>query len=80
MSIDETVQQIFRDVLDDPHLVLTDSTTAADIEEWDSLAHVTLMFSIEQEFGIRFAGEEFARLASVGELRHLIETKLGRTL
>lgn len=79
MSVDERVQQIFRDVLDDAHLVLSDSTSAADIEEWDSLAHVTLMFSIEQEFGIQFAGEEFARLASVGELRQLIETKLTKS-
>lgn len=75
MSIDERLQGIFREVLDDQSLDLTDETTAADIEEWDSLVHVTLMFNIEQEFGIQFSGEEFARLENVGHLQRLITTK-----
>ena len=55
---------------------LDDGTTAADVEGWDSLSHVTLMFSIEQEFGIQFVGDEFANLSDVGALRTLIESKL----
>ncbi len=77
MTVDDRLLHIFRDVLDDPNLVLTSATTAADIEEWDSLAHVTLMFLIEQEFGIQFAGEEFARLEDVGALQTLVEAKAG---
>lgn len=77
MTNDETLQRIFRQVMNDQHLVLTDSTTAADVEGWDSLSHVTLMFSIEQEFNIQFRGNEFAQLSDVGELLLLIEKKLG---
>lgn len=55
---------------------LSDGTTAADIEGWDSLSHVTLMFSIEQEFEIQFVGDEFVTLSDVGALRTLIESKL----
>lgn len=76
MSVPDRLIEIFRDVLEDEDLVLSDETTAADIEEWDSLAHVTLMFHIEQEFGIQFAGSEFARLEDIGELRRLVESKL----
>ena len=73
---DQRLRRIFHDVLGvDPDL-LRDDTTAADIEGWDSLAHVTLMFSIEQEYGIQFAGDEFATLSNVGALRTLIESKL----
>lgn len=77
MNTDEKLTQILRNVMDDEDLVVTDETTAAEVEGWDSLAHVTLMFSIEQEFGIQFMGEEFANLGSVGELRQLIESKNG---
>jgi acyl carrier protein len=55
---------------------LNDETTAADVEGWDSLSHVTLMFSIEQEFGIQFVGNEFANLSDIGALRTLIASKL----
>lgn len=74
--LEERLNRILHNVLgvDPDHL--SDGTTAADIEGWDSLAHVTLMFSIEQEFGIQFAGDEFATLSNVGALRALIEAKL----
>lgn len=75
MLIDR-LHRIFHDVLGVDPTGLSDETTAADIEGWDSLAHVTLMFSIEQEFGIEFAGDEFNTLSDVGALRTLIETKL----
>lgn len=74
--LDERLHRIFQDVLGVDPEHLSDATTAADIEGWDSLAHVTLMFSIEQEFGIQFAGDEFATLSDVGALRTLIESKL----
>lgn len=78
MSVGDKLLEIFRDVLDDESIVLTDQTSAEDIEDWDSLLHVTLMFNIEQEFGIQFSGEEFARLEDVGELRRLVESKVSR--
>lgn len=79
MSIEEKLTRILRDVMDDQSLVVNDELTAAEVEGWDSLSHVTLMFSVEQEFGIQFMGEEFAELGDVGELRQLIERKMGAT-
>lgn len=79
MSIDEQLTRILRDVMGDQSLVVNDELNAAEVEGWDSLSHVTLMFSVEQEFGIQFMGEEFAELGDVGELRQLIEKKMGAT-
>ena len=78
MTIEDRLLRIFRDVLEDEDLVLTEGSSAADIEEWDSLVHVTLMFNIEQEYGIQFSGEEFARLENVGELQRLVNAKQSR--
>jgi acyl carrier protein len=71
----DRIQSVFRLVLGDPALVITDATTAADVEGWDSLAHINLMFCLETEFGIQFAGNEFARFTDVGDLRLSIEVK-----
>lgn len=73
----DRIQDVFRTVFNDPDLVLTDGTTAADVPGWDSLAHVGLMFSLEAEFGIAFSDSELGRLNNVGELRQVIEKKAG---
>ncbi len=75
MALREQLQTVFRDVFDDPNLVLSDTTTAADIPDWDSLQHVTLLFRIEDEFDVEFVGDEAATLANVGELESLLAQK-----
>jgi acyl carrier protein len=59
---------IFRDVLDDDHLVLRPETTAADVEGWDSMANVQLMLGVEMEFGIHISAGQMQSLQSVGDL------------
>ena len=75
MTLHERIEEIFRDVLNDDGLVLADETTAAEVPGWDSLAHINTMFSIEETFGIQFAGDEFARLRTIGELKETLRTK-----
>ena len=72
MSFDERFQGVFRQVMGDADLVVTDSTTADDIPEWDSLLHVSLIYSMESEFGITFSYEELAGFADVGAMRKAI--------
>lgn len=67
---------LFQDVFDDEEVTIADETTAQDVEGWDSLAHVNLMVSIEQCFGIKFKTSEMAHLTNVGELVNLITEKL----
>ena len=77
MTVMERLEEVFRTVFDDDALVLTDDVTAADVPGWDSVAHVNLMFSIEQEFGVQFAGNQFSELRDVGELRRFLERRTG---
>jgi len=65
---------VFQQVFDDDELIVTRETSAADVEGWDSLTHVTLMLSIEKQFAIRFKSSQVASLENVGELADLIET------
>lgn len=76
-QLTDRMTEVFRLVLGDPSLTLSDQTTAPDIDGWDSVAHINLMFALEAEFGIQFAGNEFARFTDVGDLRRTLEAKTG---
>jgi len=71
-----TVNNVFIDVLDDDNLVLTEATTANDVEEWDSLNHIQLVVAIERQFKIRFASQEILSWQNVGEMVDSIAAKL----
>ena len=60
--------------LDD--LLLTDETTADDVEEWDSLSHVQLVAAMEEAFGIEFKSREILSWENIGDLIDSIEKKL----
>jgi acyl carrier protein len=74
------LQEIFRQVFDDPTIVLRDDMTAADVEGWDSVTHIDLLIAVEQALGIKFATAEMSRLKepdqNIGSFIRLIETKL----
>jgi acyl carrier protein len=70
------LEPVFRDVLDNSGLRLSRETNASNLEGWDSLAHVNLVFAIEQEFGVRFTLEELEHLKTVGDIIGLMERKL----
>jgi acyl carrier protein len=74
----EQVQSIFRDILDQPELVLTGESSAYTVEDWDSLAHVSLVTAIERRFKIKFALSELQTLRNVGDMLGLIQAKLNR--
>ncbi len=55
---------------------ITASTTAYDVDGWDSLSHVYLIMVLEDEFGVRLPPERVVDLADVGALAALIETQI----
>ncbi len=75
-EIMEKVNEIFRDVFDDDSLIITDSTNSDDIEDWDSLEHISLIISMEKEFGLKFDIKEVNKLENVGGMVDMIRDKL----
>jgi acyl carrier protein len=75
----DRVQEVFREVFEDPTLVLDDSTTADDIVGWDSLVHINLVIAIEKRLGVKFATAEISRLkqdgSNVGTMLELVARK-----
>lgn len=66
---------IFRDVFDDDELIIDATTKAENIDEWDSLAHIRLIVSIEKDFNLSFTTDEISNLANVGDMADLIIQK-----
>ena len=73
------LQEIFREVFDDPTIVLRDDLTAADVDGWDSVMHINLLIAVERAMGIKFATAEMSRLKepdqNIGSFIRLIEGK-----
>jgi acyl carrier protein len=70
------VEEIFREELGQSELVLTDETTADDVEGWDSLSHVQLVAVMEDDFGIEFSSREILSWDNVGDLIDSIQKKV----
>lgn len=67
---------VFCDVFDDEDIVIGEATTAEDIEDWDSLEHITLVAAVEAEFGVKFSMGQVVTLKNVGEMVDLILSKI----
>jgi acyl carrier protein len=76
MNIKLELQEIFRELFDDDEIELFDEMTADDIEDWDSLSHISLIKDIESRFNIEFTTEELVSAKNVGEFIALINSKL----
>ena len=74
-AILEKMNDIFQTYFDDETIHLQESTTAADVDEWDSLAQVGLILIIERTFSLKFSMDEIDQLADVGEMVALIDAK-----
>jgi len=72
------LNNVFRDVFDDDTITVSRSTTADDIEDWDSLEHITLIGAIESEFRMRFKMHEVSTMKNVGEMIDIIAARARR--
>jgi len=70
------LNEVFRDVFDNESMNLTETSTASDIEDWDSLELVNIVVAVMQTFKIKFSIEELRRLENIGEMVDLILKKL----
>jgi len=70
------LNKVFRKVFDDNSIVLSRSTTAKDIEDWDSIEHITLIGAVEKEFGMRFQMKEVSSMKNVGEMADIIRSRV----
>ena len=71
----ESLNEVFVDVFDNEEITLNESTTAEDINDWDSLNHIHLVVAIEKFFKIRFTTSEISSWNNVGDILISLDSK-----
>lgn len=74
-EIESTLTDVMRDFFELPQLEIAPSLTAAEVEGWDSIAHVGLIVAIEKRFALRFTTKEVKSLQTVGDLCAMLERR-----
>ena len=71
-EIHHKLTSVFRNVFDTPTMEISETTTAQNVEAWDSIMHVNLIVAVEQAFGVSFTTKEIKALGNVGDFMQLI--------
>ncbi len=64
----EEIQAIAREIFVKPDLVITDVTSAPDIDTWTSLSFMQFLTAIEDKYGFKFKIMELLQLRNMGAI------------
>jgi acyl carrier protein len=66
VNVRAVLQEVFREVFDDPTLEIRDDMDSSSIEDWDSLRHINMIVAAEKALGIRLTTAEISRSKQAG--------------
>ncbi|MER7441991.1 MULTISPECIES: acyl carrier protein [Micromonospora] len=69
----QRLRTVFRTALELPEEAEVDGLEYRGIEKWDSLAHMSLVATIEDEFGVMLDTDEVIDLSSFDRARQILE-------
>jgi acyl carrier protein len=72
----DKLRTVLRDLMLNDSLPVSESTQLAEIPEWDSMLHVTLVMTLEHQFEVRLNAQEAGSMTAVKPILDLLETKL----
>lgn len=76
IEILDALQRIFREILLDEDLLLTEDLAIDEIEEWNSLNNMQMMAEIEQEYGVKFGLRDIVSWQTIGDMVTSFQNKL----
>ena len=77
MDVQEKVIQVLINIFQVSPDKISTKTTSDNVENWDSMNHINMILSLEQEFGISYDEEQAVSMLSVGEIIDVTKGKLG---
>ena len=69
------LNDIFNQVFD-REITLLESTSAKDINGWDSLTHITIISMVEEEFEITVTMKQVLERQNIGDMISIIEEEI----
>ena len=71
------IEQIFREVMQlDDDVELRGEMNSGELEEWDSLASMSLIMKLEKEFGIKYEFDDILQMDSLDAVKRITAGKV----
>jgi acyl carrier protein len=70
------LSSIFQFIFSNQSIVVTNTLSASDVHEWDSLTHMLLIVEVENKFGIKFKLKDLNKMRNVGDMVDIIYEKI----
>ena len=64
-KMEEKIQKIMADLFDVPIEEITYESSPSNIKKWDSLNHIKLILSLEEEFNVEIPDEEAEKITTI---------------
>lgn len=74
-EIKMALHNVVSKILNVPASILTDNTGPKQLSEWDSLRHIQIVLTIEQEYDVQFTPVEITSIYTIGDVRDLLVQK-----
>lgn len=68
----EVIKEIIVDIMDDETIEITEETIFKSLPEWESVAMMTMIAMVENEFGTKFTVEEIENIVKVEDVLHKV--------
>ena len=78
--MENRIRNIMSEVFKIPADSVNDKSSPDTVESWDSLKHLQLILSLEDEFEIIFNDDEIAAILSFDSIRSIINEKLNKNI
>lgn len=75
-SVHEQIVKIVKNITQNDEDDILESTTAEDIDGWDSLSHIYIITDVEKHFQINFSAAEAYNIKSIGDFISAVESKM----
>jgi acyl carrier protein len=66
--MEDRIKEILATILEIDKADINNDTNPDTVSSWDSLRHMKLVFSIEDEYDIQFSDDQIIRLTDVGKI------------
>lgn len=71
----DKIAKLVRSILNNQEVNLEYETLISDVEDWDSLRHIVIIGSIEDEFNISIDTKDLINIEKVGDICNLVSLK-----
>ena len=71
----DELKKIVSDTIGVPEELMSEESSVENLETWDSLAHLNIIMSLEQVFGIAISPMEAIEMTSLGSMRRVLRDR-----